>query len=321
MRIGDSILSLPALFCLEQLNKKYNSGYSFKVLTRPLIHPVLKSILAQLNSFECVPMSTAEKIKSFLNTPEQVFFLETTNENLGYFSKKSYGRTNRNKKFIKFTNEFIYIVQERIRENFPQNLSAFLIDEKKLSMYSAAVFGICLEAGYSPEQIIEIFEFSPDSVCTNVFASQKFYNPYEKYIVFCMEAGYGRKEQKNRYWNEENYFRISRDIFAQFAVKSAFIGVNKGIPLPCEEFIRDFRGELSLFESACMLKNSIGYVGNDTGPLHLANIMNKPSVSVYFAQHLMYESSPIFYELNTQFYNPESPEEVYGKIIQQILKA
>lgn len=34
-KIGDAILSLPMLICLDQLNKKYNSNYEIKVYCQP----------------------------------------------------------------------------------------------------------------------------------------------------------------------------------------------------------------------------------------------------------------------------------------------
>ncbi len=317
-RIGDSILSIPALVCLGQLNQKYNSSLKIKALTRTFIVDLFSS----LNLFTCRSVNLAEKFKSFISPADKAFFVETTTGNLGYNSKMSYGIENPFKKLLKFSKQPVYLsfsarpdnsTWEKIKNSFPEELVAFLLDKCGLSYYSTCYFGICLELGYSAEQIINTFNFSPDMLNLNKF-SDKIYSAENGYVVFCMEAGYGRKHLDKRCWNIENYFEIANRCAADFGVKAVFVGMDNKTKLPDKDYIENFREKLNLFQLACLMKSSLCYVGNDTGPMHVANLMKKKTVAMYFKQETMVGFSPIFPELNTPLYKPAAAEEVYLEV-------
>lgn len=311
VRIGDSILSLPALVCLNQLNKEFENNLKIKVLSRPAIQKLLSS----LDLFSCTKMGLSEKIKSTVLPSDKAFFIEATTKNIGYKAKETFGLDNPHKKLLKFSQQMPYVRFENIKTILPKDLVSFLIDEKKLSYYSASLFGICLDLGYSTEQIVNTFEFSQNSINIKKFTKSKIKNLKENtYLIFCMEAGYGKLDQKQRHWHQDSYLDIAKRCFKDYNLKAVFIGVDTEKNLPNEYYIIDLRGKLNLFDLACLTKQSVGYIGNDTGPLHIANLMKKPSVSMYFKENLMIESSPIFPELNAQVYMPETINEVYNKV-------
>ena len=306
VRIGDSIMSIPMLLCLKQLNEKYQSNLGIKVITRPFLH----RLFSELNLFNCKSMSMFEKAKSILNTPHKAFFLETTNKNLGYTSKKSYGNDNPCKKLLKFSQQLPYLNFREVENHLPKELISFLQNKYGLCFYSISHFGICLDLGFSVEQIINTFQLYPE-----IIDLKNFQKPLIKglYIVGCMEAGYGRKDNEHRFWEKENHYETARKCYEDYRIKTVFIGVDTSFRLPNREYIIDFRKKLNLYEAACLIKSSLGYIGNDTGPLHIANLMQKPSISLYFKENLL-AGYPFFPKLNIQVYKPQNIDELYDKV-------
>jgi ADP-heptose:LPS heptosyltransferase len=87
------------------------------------------------------------------------------------------------------------------------------------------------------------------------------------------------------------------------------------IPLPAESCAEDLRRKLDLFELVCLIKSSLCYIGNDTGPLHIANLMKKSSISIYMKEGTKLGYSPNFAHLNTPVYKPENVDTVYSELI------
>lgn len=323
-RIGDSILSIPAIVCLEQLNRKFNNGYSIRVLSKPF----LVELFSSLGLFNFKGMGFPEKARSFFNPADKAFFVETTNDNLGYFAKESYGIENPFKKFLKFTHQPEYLtfsaqqdllVLENARKALPTELVDFLSEKHKLSLYPIALFGICLDLGYTAEQIIETFDWSEDLVnCRNLATPHQVRGDNGNYVVFCVEAGYGRKHLDARCWDINGYFEIARKCAQDFGVKAVFIGMDTKMPLPDEEHIIDLRGKVSIKELAGVMKQAKCYIGNDTGPAHLANLMRTRSVAVYMKEETIKGFSPVFSGLCTHLLRPDSIE-VFYKEVQKVL--
>jgi len=48
--------------------------------------------------------------------------------------------------------------------------------------------------------------------------------------------------------------------------------------------VHNFAGELSILASAAMLRRCSGYVGNDTGTMHLAAMVGRPCVALFSAR-------------------------------------
>ncbi len=328
-RIGDSILSIPAIVCLKQLGRKYGNNLKIRALSRPF----LVELLSSLGLFECRGMDYIEKCGSIISPSDRAFFVETTNNNFGYFSKEIYGIENKFKKFLKFTHQPVYLsfsarpfpeTWEEIKKSFPDGLAGFLTEDCCLPWYSACLFGICLDLGYTAGQVIETYCHAELKCYSGPGTeSHKTLNQVQgdnnDYVVFCVEAGYGRKHLNERCWDTEGYFKIAEKCAEDFGVKAVFVGVNKKMPLPDSDYIEDLRGKLSIYELAGVMKSALCYIGNDTGPLHIANLVRIPSVAVYFKDEHMKGFSPVFPELNTKIFRPESIEPIYAEV-ERVLK-
>jgi len=307
-RIGDAILNIPMLVCLKQLNEKYNDNNNIRII----VQPFLSKLYAPLGIFECMPLTLGRKIISNLKPADIAFFPETINTNWGYKAKVTYGLTNNCKKIIKFHNEMLFMNLDKLREFLPAELISYLQDTCHLSLYSISLFGILLKLGYTTEQIIDTFKLSSDSLALNNFNGFSHPVMNEKYVVFCMEAAYGKKGDAFRRWDENNYIKIANKCYEDFGFKSVFVGVNQNFKLPDKLNFINLRKQINLFQLAQIIKSSVYYIGNDTAPLHIANIMQRPSIGIYFREESLSEFSPIFPELNTRIFSPLSPDDVYN---------
>ncbi|MEI8390830.1 MAG: glycosyltransferase family 9 protein [bacterium] len=314
-RIGDAILNIPMLVAIRQLNEKYNDNNEIRIVAQPF----LSKLYAPLDIFQCKPLTVGSKIISNLNPTDIAFFTETINTNWGFTAKVKYGLTNPAKKIIKFDQELPFMNINKFSEFIPAKLIFFLQDKYGLSQYSISLFGILLELGYTAEQIIETFNFSPNCLALNNFKGFIHLVMNEKYVVFCMEAAYGKKGDANRRWDEDYYIEIANKCFEEFNLKSVFVGINQDFKLPDNPYFIDLRKKLDLFQLAQISKSAIYYIGNDTAPLHIANIMQTPSIGAYFMKHSLTDFSPLFAGLNTQVYCPQTPDEMYEKFKEKFM--
>lgn len=296
------------LLCLKQLNEKFRDNNKIRLIAKPFLQKVHSS----LGLFECKSLTIGQRVISHLVTPDIAFFTETINTNWGYKAKTTYGLTNPSKKIIQYDKEMPFMNIKKFNDILPSELINFLQEKYNLSQYSITLFGILLELGYTTEQIIETFDLKPEYLALNNFKG--FYHPImnEKYVVFCMEAAYGKKGDANRRWDENFYVEIAERCFNDYNLKSVFVGIDKNFKLPDKPNYIDLRKQLDLFHLAQVLKHAVFYIGNDTAPLHIANIMQTPSVATYFMKHSLLEFSPLFLKLNNPVYCPEKVEDVYN---------
>ncbi len=316
-RIGDLILSLPAILCLKQLSEKYDANKKkFRIVT----HLPLNDVLKALNLFDVIPLNGKTKIKSWLSPADKAFFLCTTSKNIGYHSKVNHGIQKSNKKLIRYTVNLPYL--EADPDTFyPEELVSTLKNKFELPRFAIRHFGICLELGYTVDQILQTFRF--DS--TRLSLPDDFFNwkpPIEaRYVAVCMEAAYGRiKNNSDRRWKEEYFFELAERAYRVHNVASVFIGIDTTLKLPERNYVIDLRSKLDLGQIAKMMHFSCGYVGNDTGPLHLANLMRKRSVGMYFREEAVRDYPPIFSHLNKIFFKPQGPEEIFQSL-DELLKS
>jgi len=311
-RIGDIILTLPAMLCLKQLDAKFASD---DIAYRMLTHVPMIRILDALNLFNVSQINIYLKIKSWINPAEKVFFLSTTNKNLGFHAKTTYGLQTINKKLLRYSVNMPYLLYPEPSSGMPQELVIFLRDELHFTKFAIKHFGLCLELGYTVEQIRKTFQFDSSSLsfddnlfdCTPPIA--------EDYLVFCMEAASGRKKHNSdRRWKEEHFIDLAEKAHKEYGLIIAFMGLNDQPELPDKPYFKDFRGKLDLTQGAQLLHYSRGYVGNDTGPLHLANLLKKRSIGMYFREVAVTDYYPVFPSLNKVFYKPEHPEEIYSAL-------
>jgi ADP-heptose:LPS heptosyltransferase len=133
-----------------------------------------------------------------------------------------------------------------------------------------------------------------------------------------MEAagGKGRRNDKRR-WGADHYLTLARQIREQYGYRIAFIGIAAEPLIPPQDGYFDLRGKLSLWQLFRLMAGAAGYFGNDTGPMHMANLVGIPSVGVYPAGEN--DHAPLFGELNSAVMRPTSPEDVYPAVQQMIL--
>ena len=316
-RIGDTILSLPAIICLKQLIQAYGPD---NIDISAFLLCDLKKILEAYNICKIEQMNSWNKIKSWIFPSDKAFFLCTTSQTMGFHSKKSYGEIIKHKKYARFNVNMPYLYFPEIKNSFPENLFSFLREKFNLSTCSIRYFGICLELGYSVEQIKETFHFAPETL-----SLQKDFSNWDPlatigsdYLVFCMEAAYGKKRDLDRCWQESCYYELAEFAFEKFGLSSVFIGINKKAAVPKKPYMIDLRKKLVLKDIAQLLRNSKAYVGNDTGPLHVANLMKTNSLAIYFRENSLFEYNPLFSQYNTSILNPTDAEELFP-VLERIL--
>ena len=295
-RIGDCILSLPSLLCLKQLTDKYpDKNLKINLFSTSK----LTEVLQKLNLFEVKQFSNIQKFKTILKPSDKAIFLHTCMDNLGFFAKKTYGINITGKK-IKYQKDMPYLYVDQTQQYLPESLFDFLKEKFNFSTISISFFGMLLEIGFSSEEIIETFNFNENSLDFSTEITE--WKPeIGNYLVFCMEAAYGSKSDADRRFNKELYFEVAKNIYDKFALNSAFIGIDNRIALPDVDYIYDFRKKLNFSKLVQLMKYSKGYVGNDTGTMHLANLIKKPTLGIYSRETSMTTNYyPIFNNLNTQ---------------------
>lgn len=310
-KIGDSILTIPFLICLDQLKKKYSDDKKIILYT---LNDMTK-IFQSLALFEVRKLNALEKIKSYFSPPDKAFFLHNTSKNMGLNAKKTYGEILAHKKLVTYDQHLPYLNCTKIQDELPIELLDYLLKEINLPPFAVKYFGILIDIGYTPTQIIETFTFNSESLNPIIKAINTKANlTYGKYIVFCMEAANGSKRGSERRWEEKHYIELSRKIKEELNLNSVFIGIDKKYPIPNNSYMHDLRAKLTLDATAEIIGNSIGYVGNDTGPLHLANIMQKKSIGIYFTEYSFVNYSPIFPEFIQKIFIPDTTGQVFDVI-------
>ncbi len=318
-RIGDTILTLPSLICLKQLYREYSTVKTELCL---LSHFPMADILKSLDLFDVVPVSTAGKLLSWLSPADKTFFLSTTTKNIGYRSGLSHGLRLPNKRHIRFSVNLPYLSYPNPESVIPEPLVKFLKTEFGFSSYTIRHFGICLQLGFTVEQIQRSFRFDTGSIS---FRKDFFdWKPplSSRYLVFCMEAAAGSgKRNADRRWKEEYFLQLAEFAHEKYGVHAAFIGINELPAIPDKPYMLDCRHKLSFVQTALLLHYSCGYVGNDTGPLHLSNLMKKNAIGIYMRQVAVSDYGPLFPQLTKKFLKPESPDEIYPALDDLVSKA
>lgn len=314
-RIGDAVLSLPMLICLKQLQNTFGPTEN-----KFIIYPPFRffEIIWALKIFDIAALDEIVKVHSWFDPAEQTFILDTSSRIIGLRSKRAYGEKIKAKWFTQFYAEDLpFLALEKTNDTLPLELIDFLKSNFHLSLASIRYFGILLKLNYSLAQIKQVFCFDAKQ-SLNLEADLNYWEPKltkDKYIVICMEAAYGRKRESKRRLPENHYFEISKKLYEKYSLISAFIGVEHKPKLP-KEILKhsiDLRGKLTLVQLAQLIKFSKAYLGNDTGPLHLANLLKTQSFGIYLSTEPE-TYGPIFPEFNYSIIKPNSLEEIWHTI-------
>lgn len=295
-RIGDCILSLPSILCLNQLSYKYPAkNLKITIFSTNKLTEIIKA----LDLFEVKQFSNIQKLRTIINPSDKAIFLHTTMDNHGFFAKKTYGINITGKK-ITYQKDMPYLYVDQTHKYLPDKLFNYLKEKFIFSTITISFFGMLLEIGFSVEEILDTFEFDENSL--NFKEEISGWKPeVQNYVVVCMEAAYGSKGDADRRFNKELYFEVAKNIYEKFGLKSAFIGIDNKIKLPVTDYIYDLRKKINFSQLSQLMKYSKGYIGNDTGPMHLANLIKKPSLGIYSRETSMTTTYfPVFNNLNTQ---------------------
>jgi ADP-heptose:LPS heptosyltransferase len=309
-RIGDSILALPSLICLKRLVDKYHKGcFDITVLT----HFPLVRLFQSLNLFEFKEYNGSARVASWLERPDRAYFLATTSKNIGYYAKTRYGLRHKQKKLVRYDVDLPYLSPAPLGPEATDELFRHIQAHSALPEYAIKHFGICREFGFSNEQIMAEFSFDGSSILAG--REDGFGDPSTgaDYVVCCMEAAYNKKRNAYRRWGEENFLVLAEKLHAEYGIDTVFIGLNRHPQIEAKHYFKDMRGKLNLDQIVHLLERSRGYIGNDTGPLHLANLLRKKSIGIYAADGAI-AYRPLFPELNVALLNTQPPEEIYPSI-------
>ena len=252
--------------------------------------------------FELKVLNLSDKFFSWFFPYDKAFFLAPSNSNFGLRAKISYGEVIKQKPLMRYSKDLYFLGRPRNTQDIlGDKLFNFLRNNLGLSFASIRFFGICKELDISAEEIINNFNLPSNFTCDEI---GEIIKTKEKYLVFCAEASYGSKKDLGRRWSAEKFLELANITYEKYGLKSVFIGIdNKEFILPEKAHITDLRQKLNLLELISVLKNSMGYVGNDTGPLHLANLLGIKSLGIYLKTSPE-EYGPIFPRLNIPVMNP-----------------
>lgn len=308
-RIGDSILALPALLCLNQLYKKYpKEPVEITVFSHFPLVGLFGALDLDLCQFKLFDLSS--KLLSWVNPPDKAFFLSTTSKNIGYRAKASYGLRLPNKKLVRYTSDFPFLDGTKLNEVMPGDLQDFLSNGCSLPAFSLGHFGICLELGFSAAQIKDDFRYGGTTLSVDTHYFDNARQLASDYVVFCMEAAYNRKHASKRRWHVDGFFDVAEKLYNDHGVESVFVGLQDHPPLPERPYMQDLRKKLSLDQIAALLHYSRGFCGNDSGLLHMANLLRKKTIGIYsiYAGKTYW---PLYPSYNKVFTNTQQPEDIY----------
>jgi heptosyltransferase III len=141
------------------------------------------------------------------------------------------------------------------------------------------------------------------------------------YVVFHTRSG-----EAERDWRQDGFHYLAKRLWEERKMMSTFIGGREDkSTLDMEPDFIDFRGRLTLMETACLIRDADVFVGLDSGPAHLANAVGTPGVIISGAYRGIPFKSPFNgdYENGknaTIIHDPESilnirPEKVYEAMV------
>ena len=287
-RIGDAILTVPVLVCFKDI---FKNEYDVTLVVSNYMFDFFK----KLNLFKVERFSLYSKIKTFFIRPDKIFFYLVSSKSIGYFSKYSYGQNN-HKNYLKYSKSIPYLV-DTCCDRFPY--TDFYKKLKNEFLFSNVIinnFALCFELGATKDEIY-------DAIRKNYTYIDR--NQNGNYIVCCLDAGYNKLRCSHRAYDIKRFINIAEDNYRTLGYKTVFIGLDKKSIIPAAEYLIDKRGNISITEMADIIKKSVCYIGNDTGPLHLANFMNKLTFGIYL-EATPDEYGPIYTANNKAYYRPEN---------------
>jgi ADP-heptose:LPS heptosyltransferase len=222
---------------------------------------------------------------------------------------------NRKKWYSRFDHHTGFLSVDRCEANLPAELFQHFHGRLGLSLATVRFFGVCLDVGYTESQIIE--HFQPDWQVRQGFERLGHRLPNGEawaphgYLTLCTEVAYGSHREAERRWPPEAYLQIAERAWQTYGLPTVLLGLEDA-PLVSRDmhYLKDCRRLPRLADTAMWLAGSRAYLGNDSGLLHLANLLGVPTVGVYRTTE-PHSSGPIQPWLNRPVVRPESIDEVW----------
>ncbi len=134
------------------------------------------------------------------------------------------------------------------------------------------------------------------------------------------------KRGLNKRWAIENFVRLAKDIYQQYNTISVILFGKDEEQLKI--FFKDYAAipdfDVKLEEMIVLIRNCSLFIGNDSGPLHLASVLGTKSFGIYIASnpYIMAYSGSLFVsnhfhieEKQSKYANQISYEKVWQKLV------
>ncbi|MDD5530265.1 MAG: glycosyltransferase family 9 protein [bacterium] len=111
----------------------------------------------------------------------------------------------------------------------------------------------------------------------------------------------GARCNKNKRWGTDNFVELAKALIGKYNAKIIFIGGKEDVALSnyikqqlssCSDKIIDFTGKISILQSAAIIKNCNLFIGNASGPTHIAAAIGTPVIAIYGADNPVNFSPP-----------------------------
>ncbi|MDX1918183.1 MAG: glycosyltransferase family 9 protein [Candidatus Caenarcaniphilales bacterium] len=308
-RIGDSIQCLPALSVLARLHGKTKDHHFEKI--RLYLKPDLKDLFDLLTPFEIHSSNLWEKLKAHLTErPDRVVFLDSSSAIIGFPQIESIGERLPRRFYARFQSDLPVMDLCRTRDSLPVSLYEHL---RSYGLGDATIryFGFLVVLGFDSELLIHTLnETYP---CLKGLYSKIVKRPFIEapHITLNMEADYSKPRSDARRWSPENFFSFAQWVYQNYQLETVLIGLDQRINIQESSlnFIHEARGKRPLKEVAEIIAGSEIFLGNDSGLLHLANLLQKPTLGIYTATDPDI-TAPIFPDLNHPLKKPEGFEDL-----------
>ena len=214
-RIGDTILSLPALYTFAHLIKTQAPHFKVQLLSSKAMLP----ILTKLNIFPVSELNLNAKIKSWFQTPEYSIFFNNSENIIGLLSKHSLGE--RLKRFYNnYTTDIQSLSINQVASLLPKELFNNL---NGLSLASKRYFGFLLHY-FSSSEIVTSYEASKDWPKLSIDSSTKVLP--QKYFTLCLEAANNKTKNKDRAWSKDLFLKVTSGIHQKYGLEVVLLGIS-----------------------------------------------------------------------------------------------
>ena len=293
-RIGDAILTLPVVKCLQALFAADTERPRQLELFCSV--PVCE-IFAACGTVPVQPLSWTIKARSWRAPPQWVFCLVASSQNFGFRGRRTGGLYQTNKRHVRYDEHLGFLHNDPLEPRLWRYLSEIC----QIPEYAARFFGIVSRLGYTADQVTVAFPWD----CAGLPYQRKLFNfrstAAEPYLLCCPEAAYGSTRNAYRRWPFEQYMALAEHAVTHSGATVVFIGLDPRPPISPHDRFVDLRGQLTVWELFQLAGGAAGYVGNDTGPLHIANLAGISTLGIYTQDGF---HAPLFGGRNTVVIKP-----------------